>query len=201
MKEFEVEMRLRNNLLKQRRLELRLKPREMAEHIGIGYPIYLQYEAMTLSPFGLGPGGKGPTRWKPSAKRIAEFFCAGPEELWPDVVLSIKTPRVVKRLEADRVLALADMQNAPMLAPSPEELHEKVELSGTIEVMIEGLSPQEQDILRRRFGLGDDERTETLTEVGSRHGLSRERTRQIQEGALGTLRRSLRSDVDGSDGR
>jgi RNA polymerase primary sigma factor len=49
----------------------------------------------------------------------------------------------------------------------------------------------EQDILRRRFGL-DGEGPMTLREVGLLHNLSRERIRQLQERALGALRRKFR---------
>jgi RNA polymerase primary sigma factor len=53
------------------------------------------------------------------------------------------------------------------------------------------LPEMEQDILRRRFGL-DGEGPMTLREVGLLHNLSRERIRQLQERALGALRRKFR---------
>ncbi len=53
-----------------------------------------------------------------------------------------------------------------------------------------GLQPNEVDILRKRFGLDGDESL-TLREVGEIYSLSRERIRQLQEGALATLRRAL----------
>ncbi len=52
------------------------------------------------------------------------------------------------------------------------------------------LKPAQLDILRKRFGLGGDEAL-TLREVGEAYSLSRERIRQLQEGALSTLRRAL----------
>jgi len=50
------------------------------------------------------------------------------------------------------------------------------------------LSEREQDILRLRYGLGDDEPS-TLEEIGKRYGVTRERIRQIEMGALRKLRR------------
>ena len=48
----------------------------------------------------------------------------------------------------------------------------------------------EADILRKRFGLGGS-REQTLKEIGQDYNLSRERIRQLQEQALGKIRRAL----------
>ncbi len=53
------------------------------------------------------------------------------------------------------------------------------------------LDAREQKILRYRFGLGDDEE-QTLEEIGVKFGVTRERIRQIQEEALGKLRRKIK---------
>ncbi|MCE9580550.1 MAG: sigma-70 family RNA polymerase sigma factor [Deltaproteobacteria bacterium] len=52
------------------------------------------------------------------------------------------------------------------------------------------LRPIEADILRRRFGLDNDQEL-TLKEIGEKYNLSRERIRQLQEQALGKMRRAL----------
>ena len=57
------------------------------------------------------------------------------------------------------------------------------------------LNSREQEILRRRFGLDGDE-PQTLDQVGAQFGLTRERIRQLQEGALRKLRQRLRKKVD-----
>jgi RNA polymerase primary sigma factor len=50
------------------------------------------------------------------------------------------------------------------------------------------LNPIEKDIIRRRFGLGDDS-DQTLDEIGKLYNLSRERVRQIQALGLMKMRR------------
>jgi RNA polymerase primary sigma factor len=50
------------------------------------------------------------------------------------------------------------------------------------------LNPIEKDIIRRRFGLGDDT-DQTLDEIGKIYNLSRERVRQIQAQGLMKMRR------------
>jgi RNA polymerase sigma factor (sigma-70 family) len=49
------------------------------------------------------------------------------------------------------------------------------------------LSEREREVLVRRFGLNGDGREETLEEIGQELGLTRERIRQIQNGALEQL--------------
>ncbi|MBZ0232763.1 MAG: sigma-70 family RNA polymerase sigma factor [Deltaproteobacteria bacterium] len=57
--------------------------------------------------------------------------------------------------------------------------------------LLPSLSPMEREVLRRRFGLGGDEREETFREIATDHGLSRERIRQIEASALRKLRTRL----------
>ncbi|MBX3271786.1 MAG: sigma-70 family RNA polymerase sigma factor [Sandaracinaceae bacterium] len=60
-------------------------------------------------------------------------------------------------------------------------------LETTLRTALETLTEREREILRMRFGM-DGEEEHTLTDVGDRFGLSRERIRQLQVQALRKLR-------------
>ncbi|MEO6776721.1 MAG: sigma-70 family RNA polymerase sigma factor [Kofleriaceae bacterium] len=63
-------------------------------------------------------------------------------------------------------------------------------LTTEVRDLLHELRPIEADILRQRFGLGTEQEL-TLKEIGDKYNLSRERIRQLQEQALGKMRRAL----------
>jgi RNA polymerase primary sigma factor len=75
--------------------------------------------------------------------------------------------------------------------PSPHETLVQQAWNDEVHRLLSTLSPMEARILRWRFGL-DDEEELTLKEIGDKYNLSRERIRQLQEQALGKIRRQLR---------
>ncbi|MCK6547398.1 sigma-70 family RNA polymerase sigma factor [Myxococcota bacterium] len=86
---------------------------------------------------------------------------------------------------------LADMV-ADQRAESPSELVAQNELAFEVKRTLATLSPKEEEVLRRRFGIARD-RDETLEEISQDFGVTRERVRQIEARALATLRRPSRS--------
>jgi RNA polymerase primary sigma factor len=67
--------------------------------------------------------------------------------------------------------------------------HEKTE---SVRDLLGLLSPREERILRLRFGLQGGT-THSLSAIGQKYELTRERVRQIEEAALDRLRRELRN--------
>ncbi len=75
---------------------------------------------------------------------------------------------------------------------SPEEAAIQKDRAERVQVILATLTPREEKVLRRRFGIGE-ETEHTLQEVGEEFGLTRERIRQIQAKALTKLRHPSRS--------
>jgi RNA polymerase sigma factor (sigma-70 family) len=76
-------------------------------------------------------------------------------------------------------------------AVSPLEEIMRDQRSQTADQALKILAPREQKIIRLRFGIGIDTE-QTLEEIGEQLGVSRERVRQIEVGALRKLRCSTR---------
>jgi len=77
------------------------------------------------------------------------------------------------------------------LAPSAGDRLATQALGAKVKEFMGRLPPIEADVLRKRFGLDRDDPM-TLREIGEQYSLSRERIRQLQEQALGRIRRELR---------
>jgi RNA polymerase primary sigma factor len=95
-----------------------------------------------------------------------------------------------------------DRQLGEMLAdPASEDLNPAADLTTEaltkqVKTLMRGLSQIEADVLRQRFGLGDDEER-TFREIGDKYRLSRERIRQIQNSALDKLKKALEREHTG----
>lgn len=74
--------------------------------------------------------------------------------------------------------------------PSPEEACLKSEALRLIAAAIDGLTARERRVLALRYGFGG-ERALSLSDTGEALGLSGERVRQIEAGALARMRRSM----------
>ncbi len=85
---------------------------------------------------------------------------------------------------------LIDVLVDPNEGPSISEQMASTETQSEMLTLLGDLKPIEADILRKRFGLVN-ERERTLKEIGDEYSLSRERVRQLQEQALGKMRRAM----------
>ncbi len=76
-------------------------------------------------------------------------------------------------------------------AINPSQALEDKNLRGNLEELYGVLDEREMQIISDRFGL-DGEKPMTLEEVGEGFGVTRERIRQLQNGALDKMRKALR---------
>ena len=110
--------------------------------------------------------GKNPTA-------VAELFCV------TEHISSLDAPRS----ESDDRALLEQMVSEETVGHGPAEDAP----TSRIDALIAELPPRQRQVLERRYGL-NDHGVQTLAEIASEFGLTRERVRQIQSQALGKLR-------------
>jgi RNA polymerase sigma factor (sigma-70 family) len=103
--------------------------------------------------------------------------------------LSQVTASLDAQLEPGENLDLLSMLEQQTFS-EPVETVEKQDMNGLIENAINGLNQREAYVIRQRFGIGVYAE-KTLQELGAILGLTRERVRQIESGALKKIRRRL----------
>jgi RNA polymerase nonessential primary-like sigma factor len=89
------------------------------------------------------------------------------------------------RVGWDQDTSLGDLLEDPH--PSPEQNLAQTQLQEAVNALLQKLNGREAEVIRERFGLGDHT-PRTLSEIGERLQLSRERVRQIETRALLKLR-------------
>lgn len=100
--------------------------------------------------------------------------------------------RVIKRRQTRKQRELASYERLQPDAEDQNEVLVDEEATTRLKLLVsrwdECLSVREQEILKSRFGLGDNKHPQTLKSISVDVGLSKERVRQIQMRALQSLR-------------
>jgi transcriptional regulator with XRE-family HTH domain len=186
MKELEVSIRLRNNLLKERRESLGMTQAQLAQAANMSLQRYGALESMSISPI----TNRGD--WTRSARAISSFYDVDPEKLFPVSLTDIKKSFVERKFDACDFVALLTSYQEHQLDGPDDRIDHSRQLSTVNEIVHDSgvLTEIEQAVLSQRFGLnGEDEKD--LKTVGDQYNLSRERIRQLQEQALGKVRREV----------
>lgn len=163
--------------------------RELAQLIGVGYGLLLQYAALTENPFSVRGG------YRRSAQKIAEYFGEPAEVLFPASLYALNFPKEIAR-------SFSSQQIVPMLEArgmtAPALLEENIahqETHAALEAALDTLRPHHRRVMRMRFGFdGEDGKPRTLEEVSEAMHLGVERIRQIENKALEKLRHPVRAD-------
>ena len=127
---------------------------------------------------------------------------ASPEEIAEKMEVSIK--KIEKILLASKITPLSSLDEPigegdhwdhdtigdliPSKDKSPEKITEERELQKKINKLFGVLTPKEEQVVRRHFGVGKP-KNETLEEIGQDFNVTRESIRQIEAKALKKLRR------------
>jgi RNA polymerase primary sigma factor len=127
----------------------------------------------------------------PSTQEIAAATGIEAEKLEKMKTFLSETPVSLDRPISDEDgRRLIDVLVDPNEGPAVPEQMASSETQNEMLKLLSSLKPIEADILRKRFGLVND-RERTLKEIGDEYRLSRERVRQLQEQALGKMRRAM----------
>ncbi|MDJ0703993.1 MAG: sigma-70 family RNA polymerase sigma factor [Leptolyngbyaceae cyanobacterium MO_188.B28] len=124
---------------------------------------------------------------RPTLEELAEVFEMKPEALSLLLQRSLEATSLNKLVGHDKDHELVDLLQSD---ETPEKILERNFQKEQIKQMLAGLTDQQQRVVSLRFGL-DDGQTRTLAEVGRMMNISRERARQIQNGALRRLRKQV----------
>ncbi len=127
---------------------------------------------------------------------------ATPEEIANRVKLPVNKVKAIQRISREPVSletpvgeeedsSLGDfIEDKNTASPLDDAIQD--DLKHQVERVLMTLNPKEQEILRRRFGIGDDN-PHTLEEIGHEFDVTRERIRQIEVKALRKLKHPSRS--------
>lgn len=180
---FRIKARLYNNRLVQARLEAGFKTQmDAVKGLGISQHMINGYEALRIAPW-----NDQTSTWKSSAQALADALGYSPEELWPECVLEVKQRYMELEMSA-RSIALSKLAEAPDT--------DRQELSEQVRKALKGLSPREEKVIRRRFGIDCEE--ETLDQIAANlerrdrsntQGVTKEVVRQVERKALRKLAR------------
>lgn len=122
----------------------------------------------------------------PDEAELRERSGLSPEKLRTIDELTLEPLSLQAPAGANREAELGDFTPDHSM-PAPDEAIAEARMRRATRALLDGLTPREQDILRKRFGL-DDTKEHTLAEIGQSLSLSRERIRQIEADALRKLR-------------
>jgi RNA polymerase primary sigma factor len=125
----------------------------------------------------------------PTPEELSEEVGLDPRRLSRYKEASIRPLSLEARMGDDDSDTVAEVIPDERSERPDQELAEKMDVA-ILNSLLPSLDARERVVLQHRFGLdGTEERT--LEEIGAEFGITRERTRQIQEGALVKLRRKM----------
>ncbi|HCH32957.1 MAG TPA: RNA polymerase sigma factor RpoS [Oceanospirillaceae bacterium] len=129
---------------------------------------------------------------EPTAEEIAEYLDKPVKQVSAMLSLNDRVSSVDSALGPDNDSTLLDTI-ADVNSPGPEHHAVDSNLMANMEQWLDYLTDLQKDIICRRFGLRGHAVC-TLEQVGKEIGLTRERVRQIQVGALRSLRNILETE-------
>ena len=198
MKDFRIEVKVRNNRIYSRIMKRWGSIPLFAMCTGLTYASLAQYIGFKLNPIS-DPRFRytsnfytmiGRLPWKNSAVKIAETLGCDVVDLWPDEYF-----RQVRNNQYFFEANKEDMLDLPLvdrkLLTAGSSVLEGFDTEN-INLVLRTLSDRQRRVIELRFGLNGN-KPHSLAEVGELEGVGRERIRQLEKRALMLLRHPLRT--------
>ena len=189
-KDFHVELRVRNNQIRERRKEMGWSQRRFAKACGVPFNVVAEYERLCRSPVVV---KEEVSTWCKHALTIAGFLGVSPEVLWSDAIQAVERPVQERLMDGPQIAALQDSQ---AVVTSPETMLIDQEL---IQKSLARLDPREKQAVLLYYGFeGDGDYTlETLgAAIGNKHKtgvpVGREGCRRVIQKALRKIRHTMK---------
>ena len=197
MKDFRVEVKIRNNRIFSRVMERWGSISLFSLCTGLTYVTILQYIGFKINPirklnkklkhFSV---YKGDLPWKNTAIQIADVLNCSVLDLWPDEYFrEIRNNKYFFEADKEDMLNLPYEDRVLLMQGKPALSDFNIE---NIDNVLKTLTPREEKIIKLRFGLNEGERY-TFEAIANIEGISRKRIRQIEAKALRKLRHPSRS--------
>lgn len=181
MKDFRLNIKIRNNRMVERREALGLSAPAFAEKIQIRYPTYLDLENMKRSPVNKRTG-----QLTENAIKIMIGLGATDEELWPDQILAIKKNTIEKRYDFEEMMALSGRFSSISAMPQLNEYRNDTDVRKLISETKTLTSAQLRRLLLY-FGIDCDQMS--MSEIAEKEGVTRGVVDQTINRALEKIRR------------
>lgn len=181
MKDYRVDLRIRNNRIVARMEELGISTNaELARRMGASSPAYLgTIVNMQRSPI----GANG--RYLDFVVKLAETLECAPDDLFNEQqkTVPVSSNRRSVTVDYESLISATGQKALPDLDKVVLDA-ERVERIDT--VLKKVLTPKEEDVVRRRFGIGAHE--QSFSEIAKDFGVTASRIMQVEAKALRRLR-------------
>ena len=179
MKDYEITLKVRNNfLLTAMRRKVFETAAALSRATGVSQTrigAYLNLRDVPLLKDG---------HWRPCVERIAEVLDCTPFDLFPPQHIDAELPTNTGTITVSAVemTTLIMTSQEPV---QPDRMLEKADAVKTLSRALETLPPRLERITRQRFGIGCE--PQTLDEIATEQGVTRERIRQMESRAVRML--------------
>ncbi len=185
--DYRVEVRLRNNNILQRIERAGFDSvAEFCRAFGLRYGTIINLISIAQ------PALKADGEYRKIVLDLAGALECDPDDLFTDrQARAALKPKAIRNLSEQEALSLASPDAALLVAPS-EDIDHRIDTQRAAQRLLEGdnLTDRQRDIVRRRFGFDGPE--ETYEQIAAAHGVTRERVRQLEAGALRKLKHPAR---------